>query len=112
MNGFKKFLLQGDLVALATAVIIATAFGKVVTTFTSWLTSLMPDSASKVFSDAPNSFGAFLNAVVAFVIIAAIVYFFVVAPYTKAKERFFPDPEPGETELDVLKEIRSSLAAK
>jgi len=112
MNGFKKFLLQGDLVALATAVIIAGAFGTVVTTFTNWLTDQMPESVDNIFSNKENSFGAFLNAVVAFVIIAAVIYFFVIVPYTKAKERFFPDPEPGQTELDVLKEIRDQLAAK
>lgn len=112
MNGFKKFLLQGDLVSLAVAVIIAGAFGAVVKTFTEWLTGLMPDSAIKVFGTAPQSFGAFLNAVIAFVILAAVVYFFIVAPYTRAKERFFPDPEPGQTELDVLNEIRDLLATK
>lgn len=111
MNGFKKFLLQGDLVALATAVIIATAFGKVVSTFTEWLTGLMPESADDIF-DKSSDFGAFLNAVVAFVIVAAVVYFFVIVPYTHAKQRFFPDPEPGQTELDVLKDIRAQLAAK
>jgi large conductance mechanosensitive channel len=113
MSGFKKFLLQGDLVALATAVIIATAFGAVVATFTAWLTSLMPESVSKIFSNDPNSFGAFLNAVVAFVILAAVVYFFVIMPYTKAKERFFPSPEPGPAEdVVLLTEIRDLLSAQ
>ena len=36
-----------------------------------------------------------MNAVIAFVILAAVVYFFVVVPYTAAKEKFFPSPEPG-----------------
>jgi len=112
MNGFKKFILRGNLVDLAVAVIIGASFATVVNTFVNWLTDQMPDSASKVFSNAPNSFGAFLNAVVAFVILAAVVYFLVVMPYTKAKERFFPDPEPGETEVDLLKQIRDSLASR
>jgi large conductance mechanosensitive channel len=72
----------------------------------------MPDSASEVFSNAENSFGAFLNATISFVILAAVVYFLVITPYTRAKERFFPDPEPGETEIDVLNDIKALLAAK
>ena len=109
MNGFKNFLFRGNLVDLAVAVIIGTAFGAVVTTFTAWLTSLMPDSAADdVFSD-PTYFGAFLNAVVAFVILAAVVYFFVVTPYVKAKERFFPSPAPGTPEdIELLRQIRDS----
>ncbi|WP_408896869.1 MscL family protein [Nocardioides sp. R1-1] len=112
MSGFKKFLLQGNLVDIAVAFIIGASFATVVTTFVNWLTAQMPDSANEYFSNAPNSFGAFLNAVVAFVLLAAVVYFLVVTPYTKAKERFFPDPEPGETELDLLTQIRDSLAAR
>ncbi len=112
MSGFKKFILRGNLVDLAVAVIMATAFGAVVTTFTAWLTAQLPDSAQEVFGNTPNSFGAFLNAVISFVILAAVVYFFVVVPYTTAKERFFPEPEPGEDELAVLGEIRDLLATK
>ena len=112
MSGFRKFLLQGNLVDIAVAFIIGAAFGQVVTTFVNWLTAQMPESASDVFSNRVNSFGAFLNAVIAFVILAAVVYFLVVMPYTKAKERFFPDPAPGATELDVLTEIRDQLAAR
>lgn len=113
MSGFKNFILRGNLVDLAVAVIIGVAFGVVVTTFTSWLTSLMPDSADDVFSNVPNSFGAFLNAVLAFVILAAVVYFFVVVPYTTAKEKYFPSPEPGTPEdIALLQEIRDLLAAQ
>lgn len=111
MSGFKNFLLRGNLVDLAVAVIIGTAFGAVVTTFTNWLTAQMPDSVEDVFSNAPNSFGAFLNAVISFVILAAVVYFLVVMPYTKAKERYFPSPEPGTPEdIKLLQEIRDLLA--
>ncbi len=112
MDGFKNFLLRGNLVDLAVAFIVATSFAAVVETFTNWLTGLMPDSASDVFSNVPNSFGAFLNAVIAFVIVAAVVYFLVVTPYIKAKERFFPSPAPGTPEdITLLKEIRDLLAA-
>ena len=66
-----------------------------VSAFVAWLTSLLPESASNIFSDEPNSFGAFLNAVIAFLLIAAVVYFLVVLPYTKAKDRLYPAEEEG-----------------
>lgn len=112
MTGFKNFLLRGNLIDLAVAVIIGTAFGAVVTTFTNWLTTQLPDSASDYFTNAENSFGAFMNAVISFVILAAVVYFLIVLPYTKAKEKYFPSPAPGTPEdVRLLQEIRDLLAA-
>ncbi|MBM7508912.1 MscL family protein [Nocardioides sp. 31GB23] len=112
MGGFKSFVLRGNLVDLAVAVIIATSFGLVVTTFTNWLTAQLPDSASDIFTNDENSFGAFMNAVISFLMLAAIVYFLVVLPYTKAKEKYFPSPAPGTPEDTVLlREIRDALLA-
>ena len=90
MTGFKNFVLRGNLVEIAVGLIMAVAFASVVSTFVAWLTDLLPDSMSDVFSNVPDSFGAFLNAVLSFLLIGAVVYFFVVMPYTKAKEKFFP----------------------
>jgi large conductance mechanosensitive channel len=113
MSGFKAFILRGNLVDLAVAVIVGVAFGTVVSTFVAWLTDKMPDKASEYFSNDPKSFGAFLNAIVAFLILAAVVYFFVVLPYTKAKEKFFPTPESGKpADIALLEEIRDLLAAR
>lgn len=113
MSGFKNFVLRGNLVDLAVAVIIGTAFGAVVTTFTAWLTAQLPESVEDVFSNQENSFGAFMNAVISFLILAAVVYFFIVMPYTKAKEKYFPSPEPGTPEdIKLLEEIRDLLAAQ
>ena len=112
MTGFKNFILRGNLIELAVAFIMAAAFASVVTAFVAWLTSLMPDAADKVFSDG-TYFGAFLNAVVAFLLLAAVVYFFIVTPYTKAKERFFPtQPEGTPADIALLTEIRDLLAAQ
>lgn len=113
MSGFKNFLLRGNLIDLAVAVIIGTAFGAVVTTFTNWLTAQMPDTATEYFTNEANTFGAFLNATISFVLLAAIVYFFVVMPYTRAKEKYFP-AEPAGTPADValLEEIRDLIAAQ
>lgn len=113
MTGFRNFVLKGNLVDLAVAVIIGTAFGAVVTTFTQWLTAQLPASASDFFTNKENSFGAFMNAVIAFLILAAVVYFFVVVPYVKAREKFFPAQEEGTPEdVALLTEIRDLLASR
>ncbi|MEN8704982.1 large conductance mechanosensitive channel [Nocardioides marinisabuli] len=112
MGGFKSFVLRGNLVDLAVAVIMATAFGAVVTTFTAWLTGKLPSGVEDIFSNKENSFGAFMNAVIAFLILAAVVYFLIVLPYTRAKEKYFPSPAPGTPEDTVLlREIRDALIA-
>ncbi len=117
MNGFKNFILRGNLVDLAVAVIVGTAFAAVVTTFTAMLLSAI----GKVFGGERPNFdsyapggvpvGAFVTATVAFLILAAVVYFFVVSPYVKAKEKFFPSAAPGTPEdVKLLQEIRDLLA--
>jgi len=112
VTGFKNFLLRGNLIDLAVAVIIGSAFGAVVSTFTNWLTAQLPESVDDVFSNQENSFGAFMNAIISFVILAAVVYFLIVMPYTKAKEKYFPSPQPGTPEdVRLLQEIRDLLAA-
>ncbi|TGN63789.1 MscL family protein [Nocardioides eburneiflavus] len=113
MSGFKAFILKGNLIEIATGLIMALAFASVVSTFTAWLTGLLPETDSQLFSTAEQSFGAFLNAVVSFLIMAAVVYFFIVMPYTKAKERFFPAEEPGTpADVALLEEIRDLLRAR
>jgi large conductance mechanosensitive channel len=112
MSGFKNFILRGNLVDLAVAVIIGTAFGAVVAAFTAWLTKTIGGDKNEFFGDAElGDLGFFLNAVISFVVLAAVVYFLVVVPYTKAKERYFPSPEPGTPEdIKLLQEIRDLLA--
>lgn len=112
MSGFKAFILKGNLIEIATGLIMALAFAAVTTTFTEWLTGLLP-VPDGFFSDETGSFGAFLNALIAFLIMAAVVYFFIVLPYTKAKERFFPAEEAGTpADVAVLEEIRDLLKAR
>ena len=112
MTGLKNFILRGNLVDLAVAVIIGGSFALVVKTFTDWLTSLLPDSLDNVFSSG-TYFGAFMNAVIAFVILATVVYYLVVVPYVAAKEKFFPSAPPGTPEdIKLLQEIRDLLAAQ
>src|SRR5688500_9747915 len=94
MTGFKNFLLRGNLIELAVAFVIGAAFAALVTSFTELITSLLPSADTFFSPDDP--IGRFLNALIAFVLIAVVIYFFIVLPYTKAKERFFPLEEPGE----------------
>lgn len=111
MTGFKNFLLRGNLVELAVAFIMGAAFATVITAFTAWITSLLPGGTDVFSSNEP--LGAFLNALIAFVLIAAVVYFFIVMPYTRAKQKYFPVEEPGEPEdVALLTEIRDLLAQR
>jgi large conductance mechanosensitive channel len=111
MKGFKDFVMRGNLVELAVAFIMAAAFAAVVTTFTNWLLSLIPAGATD-FGD--TKFGLFLTALVSFLVIATVVYFFVVTPYEKVKARFgrqqvkASDPD----DIALLKEIRDLLASR
>jgi large conductance mechanosensitive channel len=113
MDGFKNFLLRGSLVEIAVGLIMALSFAAVVTTFTETLMGFIgkifdqPDFSSAEIADV--NVGNFINAVIAFVILAAVVYFLVVLPYTKAKERFFPEEATGPTEAELLIEIRDAL---
>jgi large conductance mechanosensitive channel len=73
------------------------------------MTSIIPGVKS-AFDDSTLG-GHFGNTVIAFLVLAAIVYYAIVVPYTKAKERFFPSPEPGTPEdVKLLQEIRDLLA--
>ena len=119
MSGFKAFILRGNLVELAVAFIMAASFAAVVTSFTNVIMSVIskviggnPDFSSVTWGGVPV--GAFFTALIAFLILAVVVYFGVVMPYTKAKERFFPSPEPEGTPEDIvlLTQIRDALVAR
>ncbi len=105
MRGFKTFLLRGNVVDLAIAVVIGVAFSAVVTAFVKDLVTPLiaaiggkPDFASLSFTINHSRFlyGEFINAVVSFLIIAAVIYFFVVVPYTElvARSRKEPPADP------------------
>ena len=73
MSGFKNFLLRGNLVDLAVAVIIGTSFGAVVAAFTAWLTANIP-ATEETFADASEGdFAFFMNALISF-LIAAVTF--------------------------------------
>ena len=101
MDGFKKFLLRGNVVDLAVAVVIGAAFaaviGSVVDNFVTPLLGALggtPDFSSKSFTINSSRFtyGLIINALIYFVSVAAIIYFFVVNPINKLMERYKPTP--------------------
>ncbi|WP_315305388.1 large conductance mechanosensitive channel protein MscL [Rothia dentocariosa] len=121
LKGFKDFILRGNVLDLAVAFIMGTAFTAVVTALVESV--LMPAISMLVQSPNFDNFlvigqikiGVFLTAVVNFLLIAAAVYFAVVLPVQKLNERATRnkgEEEEEETELTLLKEIRDSLAKK
>jgi large conductance mechanosensitive channel len=117
VTGFKNFVLRGNLVELAVAFVMGLAFAAVVTATVNLLMDVIgklggePDFSD--YSPGGVSVGAWITAVISFVILAAVVYFVIVLPYTKARERYFPSEEPGTPEdVALLQEIRDLLAAQ
>ena len=120
VKGFRDFLMRGNVVDLAVAVVIGAAFGAIIKAFTDGLlnpliaaifgqASLDEVGVFKI-NGAVFSIGLVLTAIINFVIIAAVIYFFVVVPMNKLKERSAKE-EAVETaeEIVLLREIRDSL---
>lgn len=125
LKDFKTFLLRGNVVDLAVAVVIGSAFGSVVTAMvkdliTPLLSALggQPDFGGLKFTLNNSQFlyGEFLNALIAFLIIAAVIFFFVVQPMNhlvklanRRAAKGDTEPEAKDPQLIVLEEIRNSL---
>lgn len=134
LQEFKAFIMKGNVLELAVAVIIAGAFGAIVTSFTNDV--LMPPIGQAMggvdFSElayplsepvlgpdgevvsegAAIRYGLFIQKVIDFLIIAFIL-FMIIRTYNKVTEKpeeEAPAPDPGPSETDLLKEIRDLLA--
>ena len=123
LRGFKDFLLRGNVVELAVAVVIGAAFTAVVDQFAdSFLTPLVNlaggggqlggafEVDGQVFT-----WGAFVSQLVTFVLTAAVIYFLVVLPMKALVERRARGEEPGPaqpTQVELLAEIRDLLRAQ
>jgi large conductance mechanosensitive channel len=123
IKGFKDFLLRGNVVDLAVAVVIGAAFTAVVASFTSsFLTPLIAiftggGELAGVVSVSGERFlwGAFVTQLIRFVITAAVIYFFIVAPMRRLVRRRAEGAEPGPSapsEVELLVEIRDLLRAQ
>ncbi|HET7130173.1 MAG TPA: large conductance mechanosensitive channel protein MscL [Gaiellaceae bacterium] len=106
MKDFREFLLRGNLVDMAVGIVIGLAFGAVVTALvTDLITPLLaaiggqPDFAGLKFRINGSQFlyGSFLNALIAFVVIAAVVFFLVVKPVNALMDRYKTEPPVDET---------------
>ncbi len=106
LSGFQKFILRGNVVDLAVGIVIGAAFTTVVQAlvkdFITPLISLfggLPDFANYVLTvgNARFAVGDFLNALLSFVLLALVVYFFVVLPVNRLMERYKPQAEPTPT---------------
>jgi len=106
VKGFRAFLLRGNVVDLAVAFVIGAAFGTVVAALVKdFVTPLIaaifgkPDFSGLYFTINNSKFlyGDFFNALLAFVLVAAVIYYFVVMPYTAFRERFEKGAAPDPT---------------
>ena len=123
LTEFKKFLLRGNVIDLAVAVVIGAAFGAVVTALVAdIITPLIaaiggkPDFSSLTFTINGSTFryGHFINAIISFVIIAAAIFFLVIRPINaiQARRRTGEEEESLSDEAALLVEIRDELRAR
>jgi large conductance mechanosensitive channel len=121
VKGFKDFVWRGNVVDLAVAVVIAAAITLLIGAILDGIINPLiaaifgqPDLSSVgtfTINDADFSIGIVLNALLNFILIAAALYFFIVLPMNKFRERQAKDETAPPTELELLTEIRDALAA-
>jgi len=128
LKGFKDFIMRGNVIDLAVAVVIGAAFKAVVDAFVAnIITPLIAAIAGKsdfsklyfTWHKSQFKYGAFINAVLSFVLVAAAIYFFVVVPLNALAERRarkveagVPDDEPRPEDVVLLEQIRDLLKAQ
>lgn len=121
--GFKKFIIQGNVVDLAVGVVIGTAFGALIGQFTkSFIEPLIKaltgggdTGGTFTINGQIVDYGAFVNALITFVLTAAVVYFVIVVPMNAMKERRARDQgsEPVEpTHEERVVELLERIAGK
>ncbi len=121
IKGFKEFLLRGNIVDLSVAVVIGTAFTALVTNFTD---SIIQPLINRIGAGGESDYGVLripiggdqtidlnvlLSATINFVLVAAVVYFLIVLPYSKFRKQ---EEETVEAEVVLLTEIRDLLASR
>ncbi|MFV0494766.1 large-conductance mechanosensitive channel protein MscL [Mycobacterium sp.] len=122
LKGFKEFLARGNIVDLSVAVVIGTAFTALVTKFTD---SIITPLINRVGVNEQSDMGilkigigggetidlnVLLSAGINFILIASVVYFLVVLPYSKFRHAEEAAADAAETQVAVLEEIRDLLA--
>jgi large conductance mechanosensitive channel len=127
LKGFKEFVLRGNVVELAVAVVIGAAFGAIVTAFTDGIVKPLVNAVTPAESPGLGitvvpgkgstyiDFASVVTAAINFVIVAAVVYFVIVAPLARLQERRKRAAEPAAavpTDVELLTEIRDLLRAQ
>ncbi|MCV7430755.1 large-conductance mechanosensitive channel protein MscL [Mycolicibacterium bacteremicum] len=121
LKGFKEFLLRGNIVDLSVAVVIGTAFTALVTSFTD---SILQPLIDRIGAGEGSDYGilripiggeqtidlnVLLSATINFVLVAAVIYFVIVLPFSKFRKK---EEETVEAEVVLLTEIRDLLAQR
>lgn len=121
LKGFKDFLARGNIIDLSVAVVIGTAFTALVTKFTE---SVIQPLINRIGAGGDSTYGVLrisigggqaidlnvlLSALINFLLVAAVVYFLIVLPYKKLRERGEVE-QAQDTELSLLTQIRNLLA--
>jgi len=128
IKGFKEFLMRGNVLDLAVAVVIGTAFAKVVETivssFVNPLVNVLGGGNVKglswtIINSNPKTtidFAAIINAAIVFFLTAVVVYFVLVVPMQKIQERRKrgeePEPEALTLDQELLTDIRDALRTR
>ncbi|MEE6288617.1 large conductance mechanosensitive channel protein MscL [Georgenia sp. MJ173] len=128
LKGFKDFILRGNVIDLAVAVVIGAAFAAIVDTVVSSVVTPVLNAAGgaqadglgfQLIANRPDTFidlAAIINAIIVFLITAGVVYLLFVMPMNKFQERRArgkePEPEPLADDIALLQEIRDLLKAQ
>lgn len=130
IKGFRDFIMRGNVVDLAIAVVIGTAFAAVVSAFTTAIITpiinAFPGASTagwgfalrggKLHDKTFINISTIINAIIVFLITAAVVYFIFVVPMQKLQARrargIDPEPEAVPEDILLLREIRDALGAR
>jgi large conductance mechanosensitive channel len=124
LKGFKNFLMQGDLVVIAVGLVIALAFSTLIKAFTDNIITPLVNAAGgggtsglgfTVKGQVVN-FGAFISAIIYFIIFVAVIYFAIVVPYRITQARrgvtVFGEPSPTKSCTECLSDGLPLAASK
>jgi len=123
IKGFRDFIMRGNVVDLAIAVVVGAAFTGIITQFTkSFIEPIIKliggggvHGGAFIVNSVAFDWGAFINAIINFLIVAAILYFFIVMPINKITARRHRGESTAETaastpeDVALLREIRDLL---
>lgn len=129
LKGFRDFILRGNVIDLAVGVVIGSAFTAIVTAFSEAIINPLlnifggAEVGGLKFPILPGredtaiDLGMLITAIINFLLIAGVVYFFIVAPMNKLdqiqkRRRGISGDEPSPTDTELLTEIRDLLAGK